>query len=1007
MNCASFNVRGLRSQLKRRRLMRLIATNKVDFVGLQETKLETCDDSCCYNISGSKDCDWKFNPSIGRSGGILSIWNNLKFSKIQTVRGNGFLAVHGIWLPGQFPCCMVNIYSSCLLREKKQLWEELRLLKMHFGLEMWYFLGDFNAIRMESERRGGNGVINKREIFLSDEWIRNMELIDLPLTSRNFTWFQPGNCSMRRLDRFLISPEWIAKWPECSQWEGTKLRGWKAFVVKEKLKALKLKIKVWNREVFGSLDKKLDDSVLEFGKLDLLGERIQLSSNQINNRNPLLADWWNSANMKEINQINNRNLFLADWWNSANMKENLLFQKSRSRWIQEGDANSSYFHACINGRRRRNQILGISIAVLIGCAEATILESDFTDEEIKGAVWSCEADKSPSPDGFNFGFFRHFWETIKQDITVFVKEFQVRGKLPKGLNASFIALILKIHSPNRIQDYRPISLVGSLYKILSKVLAGKLKKVLPSLISSTQSAFLSDKNILDGPVVLNEAIHSAEKLKSGCIIFKVDFEKAYDSVRWEFLDYMLRRMDFSVGWRKWIHTCLSLTSMSVLSNGSPGPHFYVSRGISQGDPMAPFLFLIVAEGLSGLVKSAINKDLFSGFKVGDDQIEVSSLQFADDTVILCKPLPINFWTIKAILNCFELVSGLKVNFQKSSMMGFSVSSSILEAAAAFIHCKVGSSPFNYLGITVGANPRRIATWKGVIDSVGKRLAGWKCRHISFGGRLVLINSILSSIPIYMLSLYKAPKAVIQKIESMQKTFLWGNKRGGKSIAWVSWVNVCKPKNLRGLGVKNLSLFNDSLLVKWTWRRLNDNGSLWGSILNSKYGSDTRQCAPNLASVWWKDVWRVTNRDGNAGSLFWDLTLKVFPRLYGLTSNKKILVAEAGMWNNGSWVWELSWRRTTFERKDLLIVDLYNHIQNLCCNPTVKDNWKWSLESSGLFTVKSFYSQQIGSVSVHDGVLLKNCLLSSAPSKHRMLYEIFNGTSVLLQAGTKSEAVEAQ
>ncbi|XP_019435061.1 PREDICTED: uncharacterized protein LOC109341583 [Lupinus angustifolius] len=869
MNCASFNVRGLRESVKEKRLMRLIATNKVDFVCLQETKLETCDDSCCYNISGSKDRDWKFNPSIGRSRGEEAIVGGASFVK--------------------------------------------------------------NAVRF-------------RDV------------------------------------------------------EGTKLRGWKAFVVKEKLKALKLKIKVWNREVFGSLDKKLDDSVLEFGKLDLLGERIQLSSNQINNRNPLLADWWNSANMKE----------------------NLLFQKSRSRWIQEGDANSSYFHACINGRRRRNQILGISIAgewldeendfalritkhfqdqfscddqclptldgIEFKClsdAEATILKSDFTDEEIKGAVWSCAADKSPGPDGFNFGFFRHFWETIKQDITIFVKEFQVRGKLPKGLNASFIALIPKIHSPNRIQDYRPISLVGSLYKILSKVLAGKLKKVLPSLISSTQSAFLNDRNILDGPVVLNEAIHSTEKLKSGCIIFKVDFEKAYDSK----MDSYLLIFDVDVGFNQW----------------EPCPQFSVSRGISQGDPMAPFLFLIVAEGLSGLVKSAINKDLFSGFKVGDDQIEVSSLQFADDTVILYKPLPINFWTIKAILNCFELVSGLKVNFQKSSMMGFSVSSSILEAAAAFIHCKVGSSPFNYLGILVGANPRRIATWKGVIDSVGKRLAGWKCRHISFGGRLVLINSILSSIPIYMLSLYKAPKAVIQKIESMQKTFLWGNKRGGKSIAWVSWVNVCKPKNLGGLGDKNFSLFNDSLLVKWTWRRLNDNGSLWGSILNSKYGSDTRQCAPNLASVWWKDVWRVTNRDGNAGSLFWDLTLKVigngrstlvwedvwcekhplmqvFPRLYGLTSNKKILVAEAGMWNNGSWVWELSWRRTTFERKDLLIVDLYNHIQNLCCNPTVKDNWKWSLESSGLFTVKSFYSQQIGSVSVHDGVLLKNCLLSSAPSK---------------------------
>jgi hypothetical protein len=155
--------------------------------------------------------------------------------------------------------------------------------------------------------------------------------------------------------------------------------------------------------------------------------------------------------------------------------------------------------------------------------------------------------------------------------------------------------------PQDLFDYRPICLIGSLYKILSKLLANRLKRVLGKLISKRQSAFLPQRQILDGVVVLNEIIDLAKRRRDECLLFKVDFERAYDTISWQFLDRMMIKMGFAEGWLKWIRACIFESSMSVLVNGSPTIDFKVGRGLRQGDPLSPFLFLIVAEGLAGMI----------------------------------------------------------------------------------------------------------------------------------------------------------------------------------------------------------------------------------------------------------------------------------------------------------------------------------------------------------------------------------------------------------------------
>ena len=165
-------------------------------------------------------------------------------------------------------------------------------------------------------------------------------------------------------------------------------------------------------------------------------------------------------------------------------------------------------------------------------------------EEVKEAVWERESEKSPGPDGLNFKFIKKFWQTLKPDIIRFLDEFYVNGIFPKGCNASFIALIPKVSDPQGLLDYRPISLIGCIYKIVSKLLAKRLKKVMSSIIDGRQSAFIEGRHLLHGVLVTNEVVEKAKRKQKSCLMFKVDYEKAYDSVSWNFLFYMMRRMGF-------------------------------------------------------------------------------------------------------------------------------------------------------------------------------------------------------------------------------------------------------------------------------------------------------------------------------------------------------------------------------------------------------------------------------------------------------------------------------
>nr|GEU80515.1 RNA-directed DNA polymerase, eukaryota [Tanacetum cinerariifolium] len=296
------------------------------------------------------------------------------------------------------------------------------------------------------------------------------------------------------------------------------------------------------------------------------------------------------------------------------------------------------------------------------------LERTVTYEEVKWAVWDCGTNKSPGPDVFSFEFYRKYWTTIDDDVFQAVRDFFVNGHFPRGCNSSFIALILKIQDVKFVKYFRPISLIGSVYKIIAKILANRLCVVLPYLISDVQSAFVANRQILDGPFIVNELLSWCKFEKLNGMIFKVDFEKAFDSTKWDYLDETLKAFGFGSKWRNWISSCLNNTMGSVLVNGSPTLELQFHKGLKQ---------------------------VFIG-EWNNNKIQ----------------------TLLSVLRCFYLASGLKINLHKSKLMGIGVSSNVVAAAASLIGFSILTAPFIYLGVKVGSNMSRITSWDDVISKVG-------------------------------------------------------------------------------------------------------------------------------------------------------------------------------------------------------------------------------------------------------------------------------------------------
>ncbi|KAK3206960.1 hypothetical protein Dsin_021006 [Dipteronia sinensis] len=657
--------------------------------------------------------------------------------------------------------------------------------------------------------------------------------------------------------------------------------------------------------------------------------------------------------------------------------EQMWRQKSRVKWLKEGDKNTKFFHCMANSRRRSNFIgdimfegvrvsepsqvkcgifnffksyfknvpwqrpkaTGLSLKRLLE-EERDFLERPFDVEEVKEAVSSCDGNKAPGPDGMNLNFIRANWEVVQEDFLRFIHEFYKEGSIVEELNNTFITLIPKCGRLETMSDFRPISLVGSMYKVLAKILANRLKSVMDVVIGETQMAFVKKRQIMDSFVIAEEIIHSWRKDNVGGLLLKLDFEKAYYSVDHNFLDSMMKDMGFGERWRMWIRWCISTPKMSVLVNGSPTAQFILERGLRQGDPLSPFLFNIISEGLSCLFKKAVVLGLMKGVVFGSDAIHITHLQFADVTIIFLEPRVEYLMNTRRILRCFELATGLRINFYKSCVVNVRKGGNNDSVWADCFGCNKADLPISYLGFPLGARPLAKTFWNPLMSRLEKRLASWKKKFLNKGGRMVLIKSVLSSIHTYYLSVFKLPVGVAMGIEKLQRSFFWDDGNMKRKIHAVDWVSICRSKRNGGLGIGRMEDKNKSLLAKWVWRFGKEENSLWRRVICAKYGIpcgtitwdwkssesasffvktvSSLYSAGSLTEKFLKDGLKIIIGNGRRAN-FWnepwgkELPLKFsFPRIFALAVDKSGVVEDFGRWQGSNWVWEVPLRRPLFD-----------------------------------------------------------------------------------------------
>ncbi|XP_059669320.1 uncharacterized protein LOC132314474 [Cornus florida] len=584
------------------------------------------------------------------------------------------------------------------------------------------------------------------------------------------------------------------------------------------------------------------------------------------------------------------------------MEEISWHQKSLALWLKDGDRNTKFFHRLANAHRRCNHIGRIRVngsdlwreedvrggiasfyqqlytetldrrPTLDGLPFNTIsaldrdsIEIPFTEEK----VLSCNGDKALGPDGFTMRFFKESWEVVREEVMSTFQDFYSHGTFEKSLNATFIALIPK-GGASDIKDFRPISLIGCMYKLIAKVLVSRMSKVLDGLISESQNAFVSGRQILDSVLIARECVDS--RLRSGVpgVLCKLDIEKAYDHVNWKFVLYLLRRMGFGDRWIKWIDTCISSAMFSVLVNGSPAGFFASSRGLRQGDPLSSFLFLIVMEGLTRLMRKVEDLGYIRGFRVGRDvdyQIQISHLLFADDTLI---------------------------NVGKSVLVPVGDVPDI-SSLATVLGCGVGYFPLPYLGLPLGVSSTLIGNWDSVINRYEKRLAGWKKQYLSKGGK---------------------------------RDFLWGGRGEEFKYHLVNWDQVCQPLRFGGLGIRKIVPFNRALLGRWLWRFGRERHRQWRRVVLCRFGEGSGGWSSLPVTIMggvglWKFIrkgWDVCStlirfkvRNGRHVR-FWEdlwcgdrLLSHSFPRLYSIATNKHVFVIDCYHLDNNGVTWDMRFR----------------------------------------------------------------------------------------------------
>lgn len=660
----------------------------------------------------------------------------------------------------------------------------------------------------------------------------------------------------------------------------TAVEGSPMFIVSQRLKVLKAHLKNFSKNIF--LPQVREGLALEKELVELQAKL--LSNQDLTTEHELEADLYKKVTKAKI-------------WESAMAK-----QKARIRWHLEGDKNSAFFHAKAKARRGINNInkikdshgcwqenptaiikavldfytelLGPSPAsqnaldqnYLNGLFEHKVspdshpsLERIPSRAEIKEVLFSIPSGKSPGPDGFPSDFFKICWDLVGNDICAAIQHFFQTGHLLKEWNATAISLIPKKDNPSCVSDYRPISCCGTLYKVISKILANRISPYMSKIISKSQSGFIGGRLIGENVLVAQEIIRGYNrKGVSPRMALKVDIHKAYDMISWEYIEKALIAVGFPNRIIGWIMQLVTTPSYTIKINGSFEGFFRGTRGLRQGDPLSPFLFVIGMEGLSGLLRRAANNNLIN-WHPGCKSIFLNHLAFADDLFVFARGDLHSANHIRNILNEFHGVSGLQMSTSKSEVFLGGCGYGLKRCILAALECREGSLPVRYLGLPLSHRGLSERDCWPLIEKIKSKLFKWSNLSLSFAGRLELIKSVLYGIVNYWIAVHVLPVKVIKKVEGIMARFLWKGRDEVRIKHRVKWSLCCLPKEEGGLGLRRIEDLCKVTSIKLIWRYLENKNSIWHDWVRQKFlkGRSIWVISPPAsASIRWKAIMKV-------------------------------------------------------------------------------------------------------------------------------------------------------